>query len=438
MASSLLLPLQTASTALICSREQTTGEYDFAGISKTVSNKHNRLDNASFLANVKVGESDKKGGRGLFTTSPLKAGDLILCEKAFLVSFHSDAEAETYTIMNLNTNVGVMGTQATLMFNLTQKTLHNPTAAARFFDLFDGGYIPKCKVPQVDGVTVVDTFQLAAIREHNAFGCPNVRSTDNHDPSEMDHDPRSATGIWITASYINHACDGNAIRSFIGDLMIVRATKDIPEGVEITMPYRMAEADNKETRKALEKTWGFKCACELCVVEMKTGGSHASKRRQLLTEAEALLENNPQNARAQPPSKELMAKAQRLYDQLAATYDKTLFKAMPRLGLIDLGLWLINAQTKNANPKDVVDRAIETLRNCGYVIEMKGREVKVDHQHCFTHAAAEDAAVHAAHALVFNGDDVLGKQFEELAKKLYVTRLGELRGYEDRYGGSRT
>lgn len=412
--------------------EQTKGMYDFTAISKAASKKHNRLDHASFLPNVEVRQAGSKG-RGLFATKDFKAGDLIMCEKAYLVSFSSDSEAETYTVMNLNTNVGVIGTQATLMFNLTQKMLHNPNAAAKYFDLY-GGTKQKFTPTQIDGVTVVDTFEIAAIREHNAFGCPSVRSTDIPKDSDVDADPRSASGIWITASYMNHACDGNAARSFIGDLMIIRATKDIAKGAEIMMPYRMADVDPTVNRKALQHGWKFKCECDLCVTEAKAGGSHLSKRRQLVEEIERLMKNNTLTATSRP-SKETVAKAQKLYTQIAATYDDKIFKDRPRLGLADLGLWLLNAQPPMANPRNVIDRAVEILRNCGYAVNFVkgGKEVKLDTKNCFLHLATLDAAMHAAAACSFNGQDALGRQFEDFAKKVYEIRMGTLIGFKERY-----
>lgn len=419
-------------TKLTVSREQSGVDYDLVAISKSASKKHNRLDRASFLKNVEVREIDKKG-RGLCAAQDLKAGDLVLCEKAFTVAFASDSEAETYVLLNVNTNSGATGTQATLMFTLTQKMLHNSSAAASFFDLYDGGYTPKCTAPQVDGVTVVDTFQVAATTQFNAFGCPNVRTTDTPDASEMDSDPRSATGIWINASYINHACDGNAMRSFIGDLMIVRATKDIAKGTEITMPYRAGGLDHVENRKTLQKYWKFKCACDVCIVEMKTGETQSSRRRQLATETETLLKNNRHTAFSHP-SKEIIATAQKLYTQLEATYDNALFAGKPRLALIDLGLWLLSAQPQNPSSKAVIDRAVEILRNCGYGVEVKGRELKIDYTHCFVHNAAVDAAMHASHACFFKGDRVLGGQFEKFGKKLYVMRCGVEVGFDERYG----
>lgn len=414
-------------------REETHGDYNFLAISKTASSKHNRLDHASFLAKVEVRPS-KKHGRGLFAAADLMAGDVVMVDKAFLVAFSSDKEAETYTVLNLNTNSGAVGTQATLTFSLTQKMLHNPAAAAKYFNLYDGGYEPKCKPAIVDGVTVIDTFQAAAIREYNAFGSPNLRSTDKPQASEMESDPRSASGVWLTASYVNHACASNAIRSYIGDLMIVRATKDIAKGTEITMPYHAVEMDPVETCKVLQKAWKFKCDCELCIVEAKTVGSDLAQRRQLVREGQAFLTSNRQSALARP-GLTTIAKAQRLYDQLKATYDEKLFENMPRLGLIDLGLWLLSAQPQNGNTKIVIDRAIEVLRSCGYGIKLKGRKLEVDRSHCYMHSGAMDAAMHAAHAHYFKGDMVVGRKFEEFGKELYVTRGGTLMGFVERYGG---
>lgn len=135
--------------------EQEHGKYDFLAVSNTVSTKHNRLNHASFLANVELRDRPGKG-RGVFATKDLKAGDLVICEKAFLVTFFSDDVAEVYTLLDLNTNTGVMGTQATLLFGLTQKLLHNPTAATAFCDLYDGTSSSKPKMMQVDGMNAVE------------------------------------------------------------------------------------------------------------------------------------------------------------------------------------------------------------------------------------------------------------------------------------------
>lgn len=121
-------------------QEQTTGVYGFAAIRKSVSTKTHDLDYATFTANVVVGHSGSRG-RGLFATKQINPGDLILCEKAFTTAYSSH-DADTYTILNLNTNHGAVGTQATLLFSTVQKMLYSQEQARKFFDLYDGGYSP--------------------------------------------------------------------------------------------------------------------------------------------------------------------------------------------------------------------------------------------------------------------------------------------------------
>ena len=56
----------------------------------------------------------------------------------------------------------------------------------------------------------------------------------------------------MNAAYTNHACNGNAMRSFIGDMIIMKATRDINKGEEILMPYRLPHVDNNVTQEELQ------------------------------------------------------------------------------------------------------------------------------------------------------------------------------------------
>jgi hypothetical protein len=107
-------------------KEASTGEYDFAAISNSVSHVHKRLNHASFTANVVIRTSGKKG-RGLFATKGIKAGELILVEKAFLIAFESYVGPEKHVVLNLDTNTRRIGAHAVLFNRLVQKLLHNPT-----------------------------------------------------------------------------------------------------------------------------------------------------------------------------------------------------------------------------------------------------------------------------------------------------------------------
>jgi SET domain-containing protein len=55
------------------------------------------------------------------------------------------------------------------------------------------------------------------------------------------------------ASFTNHSCLHNAQHSFIDDIVIVRATKDIPAGTEILIRYRERTTDFPKAAQASER-----------------------------------------------------------------------------------------------------------------------------------------------------------------------------------------
>jgi hypothetical protein len=71
-------------------QEIATGQYDFPALLREVERMkwQPRLDHATHVGPVEVRMcKDKSVGRGLFVTKDVKAGDLLLCEKAFVAVF---------------------------------------------------------------------------------------------------------------------------------------------------------------------------------------------------------------------------------------------------------------------------------------------------------------------------------------------------------------
>ncbi|KFY06444.1 hypothetical protein V491_08625, partial [Pseudogymnoascus sp. VKM F-3775] len=76
--------LERAKTRLA---EQQTGDYDFRNIYSELSKLNPpTVDRATYIGPVDIRVSPGKG-RGLFTTRAVKAGELLVCEKAFAYSF---------------------------------------------------------------------------------------------------------------------------------------------------------------------------------------------------------------------------------------------------------------------------------------------------------------------------------------------------------------
>jgi SET domain-containing protein len=62
---------------------------------------------------------------------------------------------------------------------------------------------------------------------------------------------------------IHHSCIPNARKEYIGDLLVLRATRPIKAGEEIFHAYDESP-DYDERQQALNLTWGFRCDCALC------------------------------------------------------------------------------------------------------------------------------------------------------------------------------
>lgn len=118
----------------------------------------------------------------------------------------------------------------------------------------------------------------------NAFGCPLTSSIDHHRElifSEGERPAFRSTGVWCQASYINHSCTSNARRAFIGDMMIMRATRDMEADTEITFWYKSpVNSTHQEVQNILDH-WGFTCDCALCKDGRATPSNIAAKRREL-------------------------------------------------------------------------------------------------------------------------------------------------------------
>lgn len=100
--------------------EQETGVYNFKQLqvrAKKLRPPH--LDHATYIGPVEIKQTGSKG-RGLFTTEPVKAGDLLLCEKAFSVAYVDENRgnksiSRISLLLNPETERGFVGAQTDLV-----------------------------------------------------------------------------------------------------------------------------------------------------------------------------------------------------------------------------------------------------------------------------------------------------------------------------------
>jgi hypothetical protein len=138
--------------------EEDTGEYEFKRmILEAKKRRPPHLERGTYFGPVTIKPTESHG-RGLFTTEAVKAGDLLLCEKAFAHAFHDEKGSGDLTLlMSPDTNKMILGTQVQLIGMIAQKLYRNPSMLSRFIDLHHGTH--DSSDIRVDGQAVIDMYE---------------------------------------------------------------------------------------------------------------------------------------------------------------------------------------------------------------------------------------------------------------------------------------
>lgn len=414
--------------------EQEEGVYDFSAMSRSATSTHHHLDHASFLSNTRIASACDRG-RGLFATKDIGHGDIIMVEKAFHAVFKDEVSTVLSFVSDVNTNfAGFGGMHIQVWRRLINTVQANPNKASKYLQLYDGGGFKTKEVKIVDGSVVVDAFQVQAIAQFNSFHCPNVKSSlvDEKSPSESRIDPGFSSGVWLHASYINHACIGNATRACMGDMMILRATKDIQAGEEILHSYCI-RTDNFLQRKHKLAFYKFECDCALCRVESQVPVLLLKRREQLALAAERLIVANqrPTTDASRPVPAATLNDAKSLLTLLDATYNKSLYGDLPRLSCVALDLWFCEAE-------DSVGRGIVTttrlLRDLGFKLSVKKSQLTIDRANGVSMDQVVHGAMYGSQAWAAAGERGVAASLLEFAKEMYRVMNGEMDRFTERFG----
>jgi hypothetical protein len=157
--------------SILREKEETTPEVDFKLYYDEVSRlRPPHLDHATFSGPIVVKKSPGRG-RGLFTTKSVKAGELLLCEKAFAHCYaapegasQQDRQGSSITAMLINilTKKITVGTQGNLITAIVQKLYANPSLLPKFRELHYGSHKP-LSVDVVDGEPIIDTYVTCVV-----------------------------------------------------------------------------------------------------------------------------------------------------------------------------------------------------------------------------------------------------------------------------------
>jgi tetratricopeptide (TPR) repeat protein len=240
-------------------RESRDGIYDMKALAPTYGQYcHN--DVADFMGSVAVADIDGKG-KGIIATGNITRGTLLLASQAFSMSASDKAG-----------RVDSHGPRLFLIMSVLQRFHNFPDQTSEFYQLDCG---PFSRAPLPDGIADVSRIQrICSINQviiENELDLTESNSTD----TEM-----LPCGLWMMPSFINHSCEPNAIRLFFGNLMMVRALKDIRQGEEILVDYVPRSGDIRERRRVL-LSFNFKCRCAWCLEDAATLPNLKARREQI-------------------------------------------------------------------------------------------------------------------------------------------------------------
>lgn len=208
----------------------------------------------------------------------------------------------------------------------------------------------------INRIISLNAFQSSRASILTNFGGVGVPNAERGKP-----DHSCSCGLYVKASYVNHGCYSNARRSFIGDVLILRATRDIAAGQEILFWYSLPKADHsyKKTQEKLQN-WDFHCTCKICTNDQETSNKKKKQRAALLKEFEILAKNVVGEAGLAAVEK-LLAAIEQTYTAPAA--------AVPRLTLWDPYLALTRIYASIDEPEKTITTAWKVLAALGFVVK---------------------------------------------------------------------
>ena len=303
-----------------CALESKTGRFDFSKMQGEASaRKHPRLDHGDFIGPVEVRPCfPESKGRGSFATRDIRQGELLLCEKAFIIGYDGESNTGPHAIHNTVSGRFVDGPGSWLVPKLVQLLHDNRLLASRFFTLYSGVHTPSSTVPITpEGVPIIDFFTVFSILNYNGFSTDSNKFSPKKGSAKEQQSDSPGIGLWHNASFFNHSCAANTAHTFIGDFIILRALRSIKAGAELTITYVPPLRPVAAKDRTLSKL-GFKCQCEVCSCQRAASKEELSARAWIMEGLSTFVSSSL----TQPPAvtRAFLVESRRLFNTLLATH----------------------------------------------------------------------------------------------------------------------
>jgi len=297
-------------------REAEEAKYDWAQMFLMGQRKFPRLDVASFTGPISVQPiPGRGGGRGVLSTRDVTAGEILIVAKPFASVFAEDlVEGETNLAMNFLTNKMNDEYRLALIHRVVAKLYGCPERVNEVYDLYGGPtfnnsptsydsapqpQLRRLETPLVAAVDL-DIQRITSVVSFNVFGlCPVQafqRAPNGARPvSEVMRPDTGSAALHTLPSLFNHACNSNARWFCFGDVIVIKAVKDIPVGTEITISYASGVSIDERGKMLKGFLEGRPCDCSLCVWDRSDGKRARDRRAELMRQWGKSCRSRPAN-----------------------------------------------------------------------------------------------------------------------------------------------
>jgi hypothetical protein len=212
-------------------------------------------------------------------------------------------------------------------------------------------------------------------------------------------------------------------------MMLVRATRDMECGTEITFWYQVPDGYAvQKMQDTLRRTWGFSCTCKMCIDAEHTHASVLAQRRKMMEKLKSLCKATAASQKTPTNKVENVLKA------LDNTYLRPADQ-VPRLLLWDPQLLLTRVYMARGNAKKALESVQQVFVHLGFVIagtesvaadfEIVKWGLVVDH--------LVEAFLHARDAYRWMEARGNAKRAEGYARIAYKVVVGEDSSFESTY-----
>lgn len=190
----------------------------------------------------------------------MKCGSLILFEHALACELPLTDDA----LDNQTSNQNESELEAKLVDKIVQQCQNDSSFKECVFELYCGDFQPAESSSDEEEqlknrVRKVLQFNCFGL-EKEGIGAANISNSERDD---FDARHPAGAGLFYKASRFNHNCFSNCAWLVVGDVMIVRALRDVRRGEELTIRYHPSVDTYLRTLRK-SKHFGFECDCERC------------------------------------------------------------------------------------------------------------------------------------------------------------------------------